>query len=547
MKLRQYQQRLKDHIYSAWSNGNKNVLAVLPCGGGKTIIFCKIIAEHKGACCVIAHRDKIICQISLALAREGIKHRIIGTPDLIKSIVSLHMMKLNKSFYDASSQIAVASVDTLIRRAKELSSWSRQVTLWVQDECHHVLKLNKWGRAVAMFPNAKGLGVTATPERLDGCGLGIDYHGVFYCIVQGPTHAELNEMGYLCDYAIFCPKNDLDVSRLTIGKTTKEYTPKSVKTEFKRTKIIGQTVEVYQEYVPGKLTVVFAPDVETCKDISQRFNDAGVPSEVIHANTGIIDRANIINRFENKELLVVINVGILGEGVDLPCVEVVIFAIPTKSFVRWYQAACRCLRIMQGKEKGIIIDQVGACLNPELGLPDAYREWSLSSNQSRGKSKNENICALRVCPMCTRAYEKVLNSCPNCGHEKHFENRTGAEFVDGDLTEIDDATLSLMRKRVSESDLGVEQYRTMLINRGCPELGIMRNIKYHKKRQASQYVLREWIKYWSGGLRSDGYDNGQIYTAFFIEFNIDVMSAMVLNCKNADKLTNTIRKRFNDI
>ena len=116
MKLRDYQEKLKSDIQLSWENGSKNVLAVLPCGGGKTVIFSKLIAEHKGACCAIAHRDQITSQISLSLAREGIKHKIIGPQDLIRSIVSLHIMELGTSYYDAFSQCAVASVDTLNRR-----------------------------------------------------------------------------------------------------------------------------------------------------------------------------------------------------------------------------------------------------------------------------------------------------------------------------------------------------------------------------------------------------------------------------------------------
>ena len=204
-KLRPYQEEVKQEIYEAWGTGNQNVLAVLPTGSGKTVLFAQLTEENPGASCVIAHRQELVSQISKALARNGVRHRIIGPSSLIKWIISDHMREFGRSFYDPSNPVAVAGVDTLIRRQSSLSSWLPTVTQWVMDEGHHILADNKWGKAAAMFPNARGLAVTATPERADGKGLGRDAEGLIDHMVVGPSLRWMIDEGYLTDCKIYAP------------------------------------------------------------------------------------------------------------------------------------------------------------------------------------------------------------------------------------------------------------------------------------------------------------------------------------------------------
>ncbi len=115
------------------------------------------MAAANCACVAIAHRQELVGQMSRALARNGVRHRIIASEKVVRQIVESHVLDIGENLYDSNSSVAVASVDTLIRRADELADWLPTVRLWVQDEAHHVLKKNKWGRAVSMFPSARGL------------------------------------------------------------------------------------------------------------------------------------------------------------------------------------------------------------------------------------------------------------------------------------------------------------------------------------------------------------------------------------------------------
>jgi superfamily II DNA or RNA helicase len=169
---RDYQRTVIAQAAEAWAAGARNVLMVLPTGGGKTVCFANVISSHQGAAVAIAHRAELVSQMSMALAREGVRHRVVGPAALGRSCAALHMAELGRLYVDPGARCAVAGVDTLVRMNPS-DPWLAQVTLWVQDEAHHVLADNKWGDACALLPNAKGLGVTATPTRADGKGLGL--------------------------------------------------------------------------------------------------------------------------------------------------------------------------------------------------------------------------------------------------------------------------------------------------------------------------------------------------------------------------------------
>ena len=158
-KLRGYQLDAKNAISALWQNAVRFVLLVLPTGGGKTITFSDITADNVGPVCVIAHRQELVLQMSMALARERIKHNIIGANDTVKLASKQHLTELGSSFFDPRASVTVASVDTLKARINSLKTWAATITLWVIDEAHHVLRANKWGEAALLFPNARGLGV----------------------------------------------------------------------------------------------------------------------------------------------------------------------------------------------------------------------------------------------------------------------------------------------------------------------------------------------------------------------------------------------------
>ena len=346
MQLRPYQSSLVTGINNYWSTHPRGkVLAVLATGGGKTVIFSSIIAAEQGATCAIAHRQELVSQMSLTLAKNGIYHRIVGSNKTVKNCVKIHMDELGKTFYDAGSKHAVASVDTIIRRGEQLANWLPSVRLWVIDEAHHVLKDNKWGKAVQMFPNARGLGVTATPCRADGNGLGSHADGVFDTMFEGVAMGELIRDGYLTDYKIFAPPSSFSREQIKVSDSTGDFNLNQMREVVNGSSLVahdektitGDVVAQYLKIARGKSGVTFTVDVASAEEIAEQYNKAGVPAAAISCNTPDLERFAAVRKFKNKEILQLVNSEILTEGFDCPGIEVVSFGRPTESYSMYSQ------------------------------------------------------------------------------------------------------------------------------------------------------------------------------------------------------------------
>ena len=536
MKLRKYQIDIEEKIYAAWKDYT-NVGVVLPTGSGKTVLFSDIISKHRGASCVIAHRQELVGQMSLCLAEFGIKHRIIAPPAVIKMINRLHTIVLGKTYYDPSAPCAVASVQTVIRRKDQLKRWAYQVTLWVTDECHHLLDVNTWGKAVKMFPNAKGLGVTATLCRADGKGLGRHADGVLDMFVEGPTARELINQGYLVDYRIFSPLSDLSVENLALAADG-DYNKTQLKLRARNSHIVGDVVEHYIRIAHGKLGVTFATDIETAQDITDRYNAAGVPAILITGKTPDLERAETFKRFKNREILQIVNVDICGEGLDIPALEVVSMARPTASFVVFCQQFGRALRPLDGKVAAIIIDHVGNVF-PRHNLPDRKHIWTLDRRERRA-DRDPDLIPLRVCRKCMGVYEAIYIICPYCGFQYVPDGRSTPEQVDGDLCELDPAVLARMRGEINKIDIPDIEIKTKMKYAGASAIVCNSATKQHRLRQDAQGQLREAIALWAGYQRALNRPDHESYKRFYWKFSIDVYSAQILGAREAMALTHLV-------
>lgn len=535
--LRPYQQDIRDDIESRWL-GVPNVLAVLPTGAGKTVLFSSILADEPGASCAIAHRQELVSQISLALARNGVRHRIIGQDPVIRMIVRLHMEEVGANYVVPNAKCAVASVNTLTGKkfSESLKPWLPTVKLWVQDEAHHVLRDNQWGRAAAMFPNARGLGVTATPLRADGNGLGRHADGLFDTMVIGPSMRDLITMGFLTEYRIFAPPSTFQRDQVAVSQTTGDFNLDQMRKAVASSslvvhdekQIVGDIVQHYQRIAPGKLGVTFVPDIVTAEEVASQYVAAGIPAEIITGKTPDDERYKMMRRFKNRQTLQLVSIDVLGEGVDVPAIEVVSMGRPTESYGLYVQQFGRALRLLDGKDRAIIIDHVGNVMRH--GLPDAPREWSLDRRERRSSGKSD-AQTIRAClnPECGAVYERFRDACPYCGTPvPPPAERSRPEFVDGDLFELDPAMLEQMRGAVARVDMTPEAYREQLARQGVPQIGIMANVKRHIERQETIGTLREAMAVWAGYERAAGLSDREIFRKFYIEHGHDWMTAQTL-------------------
>jgi DNA repair protein RadD len=532
--LRNFQQVLEREIYAAWDSGAINVMPVAPTGSGKTVVLSKLLRDEPGSSIAIAHRQELVSQISLALARNGVRHRIVGrkNSNLVRVITALQVAELGYSFLDPSAKCGVGGVDTVVKMTTE--PWFKSVRLAVQDEGHHVLKDNKWGRASVLFPNARGLFPTATPLRADGKGLGRNADGLTDALVLAPSMRELIGMGFLTEYRIFAPPSDFHRENIRVSDSTGELVKEDATKEVKRACITGDVVQHYLRIAGGKLGVTFAVDVEEATKTAAAFKAAGVTAEVVTAETPDALRANILRRFKNREILQLVNVDLFGEGFDLPALEVVSFARPTESFALYAQQFGRVLRPSEGKSEGIVIDHVGNVLRH--GLPDRPRIWSLDRRDKRA-AKNDAI-PLKVCVECLSPYEAVKKRCPYCDHYMPPAQRSAPQFVDGDLTELDPEVLAALRGEIERRD-GDYQANTFL-----PIPAQLRNRKIWGERQEGQRALRDAIAKWAGLDAHRGYGESESYRRFYFRFGVDVANAQLLNAQESAELAQKIDREL---
>jgi len=538
MSQRQYQQKWKDDIRAAWAAGHRNVLGVLPTGGGKSYSIGELVNEHQGAVAVIAHRQELVGQLSMALAKNGVEHRIIAPSKVQKFIMAEQLQELGTTAVRSNARVAVIGVDTMVRRHREHASWLATVTLWVTDECHHILRTNKWGKVCDFMPNAIGLGVTATPCRADGAGLGRSAKGVMDFMIEGPSMRELIEEGFLTDYRIFAPPSDVVYDEVNVGKSG-EYVQKQLKTAVRESHMIGDVVKHYKRIAPGKLGITFATDVETATDIAVQFNIAGVPAEVVSAKTPDRLRASIIKRFRNREIMQLVNVDLFGEGFDLPAIEVVSMARRTMSYSLYCQQFGRALRPLEGKEHAIIIDHAG---NVKLhGLPDKDREWTLENTGNGPQMKDpDDEIPLRYCAECTQPYEIIHKACPWCGHVMVPADRSKPEYVDGDLHELSPEALALMRGEVARVDQDPNEVARRMQYAGASDIAVASALKNNKARQLHQSALRTSIAYFAHIQNGRGVAQNESYRRFYVTFGIDVLSAQALGKPQAIELAGKI-------
>jgi DNA repair protein RadD len=551
--LRDFQGILAGEVYTAWNEGARDVMLTAPTGGGKTVIFSHILQDMDVPAAVIAHRQELVGQACLALNFNGVAHGIIAPKEIQQQIIALEMDTQGRTFYSPNSMIRVAGVDTVIRRDGK-DPWYSRVQTIVQDEGHHVIRGNKWHRAHTMFPNARGLLVTAHAIRGDGKGLGRQSDGIVDRLVQGPSGRDLINRGYLCDYRLVCPPSDIDVSDVPITSVGDFSGAKLRDVVHASRTLVGDVVQHYLRFAAGKLGLTFAVDIETAQKIANAYNAAGVPAAIITADTPLNVRGSLMRQFRARQLLQLVSVDVLGEGTDVPAVEVVSLARHTASFQLFAQQIGRALRIMVSDElnaawgvftdlerlahiaasvkpKALILDHVGnvARFYKAHGLPDSPQRYSLIRVVKKSRGESDGI-PLRICLECLQPYEAFRDKCPYCGAAHVSMGRGAPAQVEGNLVELSPEALQALRGEIAHVD--GPAYIPV-----CASQVVMNSIKKnHRERQDAQHELRAMMALYGGYQLHRGLTLSEAQRLFWYMFGIDVMSAQALGAPGAADL-----------
>lgn len=439
MKLREYQSDLVKSVHQAFRDKHKFPCVVLPCRGGKTAIMGDIAqkAMQKGTPVILlAHRKELIASISLSLCKFKINHQIIASNSTVSEVKMRHYKSFGKVFWDPHSIVMVASIQTLVNR---LESINPKPKLLICDEFHHMVEDSNYSKAFDYFDKPFGLGLTATPIRLSGEGLGIGYGGFSDIMIEGPTVKDLMDMGFVSKYKLFGSGNKIDFSK--VKKNQKgEFNSKDSAEVMDKPHLVGNAVSEWLAKAKGLRTVVFCTSIAHCEHTMSEFLAAGVKAGLIHGKMKPHDRKQVIDDFADLKIEVLCSCETLGEGVDLASIaqkdvhiQCAVNLSPTTSLGWFIQKMSRPLT-KDGDNFAVIIDHAGDC--ERHGLLEFPRSWSLEGEVKSKKSGGEKTIGIKTCSACFAIVESFHKSCVNCGHVFPIQIRE-IEQIEGDLVEID--------------------------------------------------------------------------------------------------------------
>ena len=416
--LRPYQSLAVDRVESAWQRGRRAPLLVAPTGSGKTIIAVEIIrrAVDRGQRVMfLAPRRELIDQAYDKLTASGFWPNVVMAGDGRRSDFA---------------RVTIASVDTLHARRTPSGEYSiLDPDLIVVDEAHLFVTPLRGGM-LDHWPSARLVGLTATPARKDGRALGL----IFDELIEVATVADLTEAGFLVPGRYFS-LGDPDLSRVRI--TAGDYNAKDLAAAMNQPTLVGDVVATWLSRAGGRRTVVFATSISHSAALAGEFCSHGVAAEHVDANTPTDERRATFDRFRAGETQVLTNCTLASYGFDLPELDCVVFARPTKSLVLYLQMLGRGLRPAPGKHHCLILDHAGVVRR--FGFADEPRPWSLEGRVTdwREDARDRDIpeaARLRDCPECKAVFSG--SQCPECGWYRKPKG-VHIETLAGELIEID--------------------------------------------------------------------------------------------------------------
>lgn len=469
LHLRDYQQKALTEVRQALRHHDR-VMLQLPTGAGKTSIATYMLggAAGKGRrSWFTCHRSELVDQTSATFSRVGMDHGFCAA---------------NKP-PRYNHPVTVCSIDTLRNRMGRMPD----PDFIIVDEAHHS-PAGTWRKIFDAYPNAKFVGLSATPERLDGKPL----NDLFTSLVTGPSTGELIAQGWLSNYRAWSqPTPDLSGMKLRGA----DYDPKDLAGVMGDRFLLGDAVQHYLDICPGKQAVAFCVSVEHALATRDAFRSAGVIAEELDGGADRRTRIEIMTAFKQKRIQVLTSVDLFGEGTDIPELDAVILLRPTKSLGLHLQQVGRCLRPVYApgldlstaaarhaamaagaKPTAFILDHAGNLA--EHGVPDAPREWSL---QGRARRSKKGSAPVKTCGTCFGTVPAAATVCPYCQSAFDGQPRE-VEQVEGRLVEIDPAVFRRQQRQEVGQAKTREELERIAAQRGYKKAWVDHIMKHRQQR-----------------------------------------------------------------
>ena len=355
--LRDYQIEICEKVNGAFE-AHRSVMMQMPTGTGKTVVLASLVKQYlnRDADCsvlIVAHRIELIEQTGTFLNHFGIDYGVIAggkRPAVLKRVM-------------------VASVQTLSKNLDiDLSP-----SLVVIDEAHHALA-KTYQMLWAAWPEAKFLGLTATPYRMSGDG----FTDLFEVLVDSWSVKQFIADGWLSPYDYYSIRPDSEeqqeIDSLKKRGADGDFQMKELREKLDVRPSIERLFESFERFAFDKKGIIYAIDIAHAEHIAEFYRLQGVKAVAISSKTPAKERAEVIRTFKDENRIhILVSVDLFSEGFDCPDVEFIQMARPTLSLAKYLQMVGRGLRPCKGKQCCTIIDNVG--LYRTFGLPSVDRDW----------------------------------------------------------------------------------------------------------------------------------------------------------------------------
>jgi len=424
LELRPYQQKLMDDVRYTLRT-HQSACVQLSTGGGKTAIagamtlgmVRKMSTMGDEHILYLVHRRELLDQVCNTL-------HDLEVGDLVGKIAAGHAMA-------PWQPLQVASVQTLTRRVGgPETAWLRPKVVFI-DEAHHA-RASTWEKVLHAFPKARRIGLTATPARLDGKGLGT----LFDAIVEGPPMRTLIGQGYLADIDIYSPEG---VDLKGVHRRMGEYSKKELDQRMGGA-VVAKIAENWYRIAPRARTIHYAVTRRHSQAFVDKVRSWGVDAEHVDGTTPKEERDAVFRRFHNGVTQLVSNVDLVTEGFDCPACDCIIMR-PTASLTHYLQMNGRMMRPKDDGRNGIMIDPGGNLARH--GDPRDPYQWTLDGG-IEWEVESSATTRHRICKSCGFYYPISHDACPACGYVNPTKP---VHEVDVELKKVDGAHLDKVKKR----------------------------------------------------------------------------------------------------
>lgn len=390
MNLRDYQVVALNNVAAAYREEKRRVVLTMPTGAGKTVTvaaMAKTAVDNGRRVLMLVHRQELLRQAEATMKLAGINVGVIW-----------------KDRNEPEADVVL----TTIQSRKKLKQYGVEDFIIV-DECHHAVSPT-WKKRLDQH-KARVLGLTATPERLDGRGL----REVFDDLVIGRRIEELIADGWLCNYRLLAPPGGYDMTgaRWRAGDFEIESSEREAK------KRMADVVAAFDKYARNRKSLVFCVSIKHAEETLEKLQAIGIRCALLTGSDNDRERQAVEQQFRAGELDALLNVDLFGEGYDCPECDCVVLARPTESLSLYLQQIGRAMRPAKGKEYALIIDC--ARNSSRLGLPDDRRRWSLDSQKRNVKEREQP--PLWTCPKCFTTHKPGTLVCNTCGYVRKLKPR----------------------------------------------------------------------------------------------------------------------------